>query len=449
MQILDMTDFFHYVWIIHLVRGLITFSIFQVLLKNKRNFFVSFLSLVPPLFVYSGVAVILTGQASKTVNVGIEIGIMAVYYILTYILSFIAYEGSWPSRLLTTAFSVIAYIVPNILSNTIISVAFSSVYTGLQYKITLIEFLSNTLITYAASFIFTLIIHLVKNRKNKETEMQNKYLFYLLFPLTHILAVLFIYYVIQKCSVETGYYFLSGKNEIIIFFIYSLCFISDFFIFSAVEHSEKIAMENIEYRRLATKNLIEYEQMRTMKKEKAEFRKVKHDLSNILTTVKGLVEINEVERAAKLLDNMTEDISMLSDTRYCSNETVNTIISIKKHYAEENGCRLNVTIEEENIIKIKDYDICRLISNILDNSINAATTAEDKSIDFRMFIKKDTVSVSCTNCYVENKKERKDDIRHGNGLKIINETVKSYAGKMHKKKQNGIFNLTVEMKNVA
>lgn len=444
-----MTNFFHYVWIIHLVRCLITFSVFQVLLKSKKNFFVGFLSLVLPLFVYSGVAVILTEQTTEAINVGIEIGMMVVYYIIAFALSFIAYEGSWTSRLLTTAFSVIAYIVPNIFSNTLISVALSSVYTGLQYQITLNEFLSNTLITYAASFVFILIINLVKNRKNKETEMQSKYLFFLLFPLTHILAVLFIYYVIQKCNIETGYYFLSGKNEIIIFFIYSLCFISDFFIFAAVEQSEKITMENIEYRRLATKNLIEYEQMRTMKKEKAEFRKVKHDLSNILTTVKGLVEVNEYERATKLLDNVTEDIFMLSDVRFCSNETVNTIISIKKRYAEENGCRLNIDIEEENIIKIKDYDICRLLSNILDNAINAATVADDKSIDFRMSIKKDTVSVSCTNCYVENKRERKNDIRHGNGLKIINEIVKSYAGKMYKKKQNGVFNLTVEMNNVA
>lgn len=146
------------------------------------------------------------------------------------------------------------------------------------------------------------------------------------------------------------------------------------------------------------KNTLNYNQMQMLKKEKSEFKKIKHDYINIITTAKGFIEIGKPEKAYEFLNNTGDNLLGLAGFFICSNETLNTILYIKSREAENEGTKLNIQIKDEYAIMINDYDLCRLVSNIIDNSINATRNAKDKSqISISIEIDEKTLKINSKN----------------------------------------------------
>lgn len=90
---------------------------------------------------------------------------------------------------------------------------------------------------------------------------------------------------------------------------------------------------------------------------------------------------------------------------------------------------LNVEIEETGSVMIDDYDLCRMLSNIIDNAVNAAMMLEsDKEAKITIVIDHESVNIKSKNDFVpEQKKETADG--HGFGRKIIQDIAKKYNGK--------------------
>ena len=82
------------------------------------------------------------------------------------------------------------------------------------------------------------------------------------------------------------------------------------------------------------------------KEEKQEFRKIKHDFANITTTAQGFIEIGKPEKALEILNRTNDDFSELAGFSLCINETINTIIYIKKNQAKKNNINLLAEINE-------------------------------------------------------------------------------------------------------
>lgn len=97
---------------------------------------------------------------------------------------------------------------------------------------------------------------------------------------------------------------------------------------------------------------------------------------------------------------------------------------------------------------INDYDLCRLVSNIIDNSINATRNAKDKSqISINIEIDEKTLKINSENEFSNKTNDHKNG-DHGNGIGIIKEIASKYNGTYSYKHNDEIWKTQTVLNNM-
>lgn len=191
------------------------------------------------------------------------------------------------------------------------------------------------------------------------------------------------------------------------------------------------------------KNKLNYQQMQMLKEENQEFRKLRHDYLNIISTAKGFIEIDKPEKALSLFQNISDDLTGLSGFSVCSNETINTIFFTKIQQAKGFGVNLTVHINENFGVLIDEYDLCRVLCNLIDNAINAAKKSENNKIcDFNITINEQNIVIDSKNSFEATKQKQ-----HGNGIRIIKEITSKYDGAYSSKQENSVWYTSILLNN--
>ena len=231
----------------------------------------------------------------------------------------------------------------------------------------------------------------------------------------------------------------------------AICLIFDLFIIFIVDRQSKTEEKNIQNEKELLKSELDYNQMQLLKKEKSEFSKVKHDLINLLTTATGFIEMGKTEKALEIIKKTSSSFSEISGVPLCANETLNTILYIKQQKAEEMGVTLKTDVNENAFLKPDDYDLCRLLHNIIDNSINASSAlSENKISEITIDIDDDFLSITSKNPYpktTKRTKERNED--HGHGINIIKDIAKKYSGTYFAEKSGGMYITVTKLMNIS
>lgn len=128
-----------------------------------------------------------------------------------------------------------------------------------------------------------------------------------------------------------------------------------------------------------------------------EMRHFRHDYKNVLYSLTGALENNNIDEAKRVLNQVlvpseraiTQKASVLSQLENVLNLDVKSLIYNKAFTALSDG--LTVTIEVAQPIKftkeIAPLDLIRILSNLLDNAINAAKQSNDKKVNISLFAK--------------------------------------------------------------
>lgn len=93
-----------------------------------------------------------------------------------------------------------------------------------------------------------------------------------------------------------------------------------------------------------------------------------------------------------------------------------------------------------------DYDLVALVSNLLDNAIEAAGTAADKRLTLTMKLADGALSVLCRNTCGEGAggyAANHGKMTRGNGRKIINQLVKKYNGELEVRPEEKSYTVSV------
>ncbi len=116
--------------------------------------------------------------------------------------------------------------------------------------------------------------------------------------------------------------------------------------------------------------------------------------------------------------------------------------------AENAGIKLDVEIKDEFGVLINDYDLCRLLSNIIDNALNAVTESRLKNPVFiKISITEEKIKICSTNEFNAEKKKRKTE-NHGNGIGIIKEIAAKYNGSYSSNQNDGFWKSETVLDNV-
>lgn len=163
----------------------------------------------------------------------------------------------------------------------------------------------------------------------------------------------------------------------------------------------------------------------------------RHDMRHHLQYVLSCIKNGQEEQAQEYISGICREIEAQRVHQYCENEAANLIISAFSKRAKSANINMNVQgmLSSSNIIS--DSDLCVLLSNALENAVNACRpfTAEGKAcvIDLRFYERDSKLFLQLTNpcgegIRFENDIPVSDHPDHGIGVQSICAIVKRYGG---------------------
>ena len=185
-------------------------------------------------------------------------------------------------------------------------------------------------------------------------------------------------------------------------------------------------------------------------------RELRHDLKNHIYVLKGITENGTKEEVLSYLEKMTDAVEEATYISMSGNSAVDAILNEKLIDARKNGVSTQFDITPLRELKISAMDVCTILSNALDNAVEACVKFEqpgDRYIDVKIEDGENEMIISVKNPSTEAPKRRagayvsrkKDKENHGLGLKSIKRTVDKHKGDMLVKYEDGIFNLVISL----
>lgn len=305
-------------------------------------------------------------------------------------------------------------------------------------------FLVYCLMIIVSSFMFVAAIKLFSAKKNEQRKTNIKYAFLMLLPITHCVDIFCLLLTTYLLSSQKSADFVSISTITV-----GLRIVFDVSYLCIIDKMQAVDEKNIQNERLIFREQFNYQQKIMIKEEKAEMRKIKHDLANLLLTAQGFIEIGKPEKALSIIKNSNEELFNLFGVPLCSNETINTVLYIKQQKAFHMGISIDVSITEESDIKIDDYDLCRVLHNIIDNALEATVKTDNKICKVGIEISNQQIVIYSKNSYLKKSKIHKMDFNHGNGIVIIKEIAKNHNGKYTFHHEDGFYYTQTNLKNMT
>lgn len=128
-----------------------------------------------------------------------------------------------------------------------------------------------------------------------------------------------------------------------------------------------------------------------------ELRHFRHDYKNILYSLTGSLENNDVAEAKKVLNQVitpsektvTQKESVLGQLKNVLNLDIKSLLYNKVLSALEDNLKVMVEISEpvKFTNTVAPLDLIRILSNLMDNAIKAAKQSKDKKVSVALFVK--------------------------------------------------------------
>lgn len=209
----------------------------------------------------------------------------------------------------------------------------------------------------------------------------------LLLITTNLLTCLFIF----LFNIAIGDYIGYSRSVITFNCILFACYfiISTILIINIIKsHMEKV---NLDIRQDSYNRLQEYtNQIENMY---SSLRSFKHDYSNIMLSMSGYIEANDMDGLKEYFDKeilplskkITKNTAHINQLMNIKTTELKSIISSKLLYAIELNINVNIEVTDEIVsLPIDTLDLCRVIGIFLDNAIEATLETDQPSIRFAL-----------------------------------------------------------------
>ena len=186
--------------------------------------------------------------------------------------------------------------------------------------------------------------------------------------------------------------------------------------------------------------------------------KIRHDIKNHLLNIRSLIDRNQVNDAVQLLNQVigqTENISV-GITQTTGNSIIDAVISYKATVCFNKKITFRYTLEKLPELSIDLIDISSVVSNLIDNAIEATEKTNDPCVQVSISNYNNYLVVfvknSCNNTFSSDEDENKllstksDKSLHGYGMQIVNDIAVKYDGDCKWESSDGFFAVNVLLK---
>lgn len=193
-----------------------------------------------------------------------------------------------------------------------------------------------------------------------------------------------------------------------------------------------------------------------------EIRKFKHDYMNILASLSGYIEQNNMAGLKKYFDEKIMIFSVQKDSIdktvdrliYVEQEELKGLLAMKAIRAQEAGVKVEIDMVEKVKFHMDIVDLCRIVGIFVDNAIEAAALSTEKTIAIGMVNVDEKALLIVTNTVAEmvpiyklrEKGFTTKGNNHGLGLEIVRGILKSYPNVNNDMKfENQMFTQVLEV----
>ena len=198
------------------------------------------------------------------------------------------------------------------------------------------------------------------------------------------------------------------------------------------------------------KEKILYKYYKVAKENNENASMIKHDLKNQIQIAYAMESKNN--NVINILEDIDAELDKVNTNIYSKNEILNTVLLLKKIEAKKFNINIVYKIDKSiSLDSMKDSDVCKLFSNLLDNSIEASKKTDDKKVLLKLCKRNDYIVLICENTYKEELRKnilgflttKENKKEHGYGIKIIKSISDKYGGEMNIQAKNGLFKVII------
>ena len=192
----------------------------------------------------------------------------------------------------------------------------------------------------------------------------------------------------------------------------------------------------------------------------------RHDFRNIMQSFGGYIATKDINGLQKMYNDVIEECQEMNNQNNIDKEKINNpavyqLINSKYLLAKKESVKIKLEVYIDiNKLKIKTYELCRILGILIDNAIEAAKECDDKVISIK-FIKdkynnRDLIVIenTCKNQLIDLSKlkekgfsTKKNKIFHGLGLWKVNQIIKKNENLRLYTSRDKIFKQQLEIYN--
>ncbi|MDY2632812.1 MAG: GHKL domain-containing protein [Clostridium sp.] len=174
----------------------------------------------------------------------------------------------------------------------------------------------------------------------------------------------------------------------------------------------------------------------------------KHDFRNHISMISALLQVSTKEDVISYIEEIDSSISKLDKNIYTDNIAINSILVSKIKAAEGKNINISLNLKINSDIKVSSVDICTILGNLLDNSIEACDNIKDyRFINLKIVSEKNILVIKISNNtssgYVNKIDGKfissKNSYMNGIGLVQVDNIVKKYKGYVNRHHKKNIF----------
>ena len=293
-------------------------------------------------------------------------------------------------------------------------------------------------------FVIVIILNTVF-KKGILTNLDIKgWLIFALFPLFTIIAAVVLVFSYDKQSVEDvygGMVVLASGMFILNILIFML--IDNVVRRESVIHDKEIMLEQTEHLN---------QMYRSLSDEREKQKARSHDYMNHLNVMLMLAHEGKIDEQIHYIEEQLGKEVQSVDIIDTGNTLINAVLNIKYLEAKEKGIIIPFIADNLKGIKISDSDLVTILTNVLDNAIEAVEKCDEKRIVFKIIKDYNTLIIDSTNPYKGKIKDednflttKNDKKNHGFGLANIKKTVEANNGNCFIDTEGGNFHISITL----
>lgn len=211
----------------------------------------------------------------------------------------------------------------------------------------------------------------------------------------------------------------------------------------------KISKDNLTINRnnlINQHNNMMINQYKEMVNSYEKLKRVRHDFSNHLLFMESYIQKKNYDKLQQYIGKIKDEVQYRTLLTKTGNDAIDTILDFKLALAIQKGIDVNIIGVAPQSLNINDYDLCCILTNIIDNAIESCELmrrGNEKKIKCNFSVYKGFLKIEITNS-VESYNpsfltKKKDKNLHGLGLEIIKIVVEKNNGFCYFGTDNNIF----------